>query len=347
MRLMLNRSWTTPLCALALAAVGCAADSCAPSTKPPATQQAQAGLRSVVFHGMCDASGAVVLGGSRFAVGDDEDNVLRVYDSGGGEPLYMIDVSPALDLPHKKKTPEADIEAATRFEDHALWLTSHGRNSKGQLQPGRLRFFATTAPAEGSHLTPVGVPYQGLLEDLLGDAELARFQLAEASELAPKAGGVNIEGMTRRVGGEGVLIGFRNPRPGGKALVVPLLNPLALVREHDAERARLGTPQLVDLGGLGVRSLSQWRGRYLVIAGAMDQEAPSRLFVWDGADRVQLIADAPLTGFNPEAFVSHDDSEDVLLLSDDGSVEVDGEPCKKLKDRRRKQFRGVWVHVSP
>jgi hypothetical protein len=35
----------------------------------------------------------------------------------------------------------------------------------------------------------------------------------------------------------------------------------------------------------------------------------------------------------------------VLVLSDDGTREVGGKPCKKLKDPRQKGFRGVWVRV--
>ena len=297
----------------------------------------------ISFRGTCDASGAVALGGARFAVADDEDNVLRVYDSSqGGDPLYMIDVSPSLALPRRSKSQEADIEAATRLADRALWLTSHGRDSKGQLQAGRFRFFATTAPAEGDHLRLVGTPYRTLLDDLLEAPQLAQLGLREAAERAPKAGGLNIEGMTRRADERSVLIGFRSPRPQHKALLLPLLNPLEMVA---GQRAQIGEPQLVDLGGLGVRSLSLWRDRYLIMAGAMDDEAASRLFLWDGASRVQLVADRELAGFNPEAFVSHDDSDRVLLLSDDGSREIDGQRCKKLKDAAHKQFRGLWVHL--
>lgn len=335
---------------LTLAAVGCE-PGCARAGKgvtepvasaPPRSPGADA--NTVVFKGMCDASGAVVLGGTRFAVGDDEDNVLRVYDSArGGEPLDGIDVSPALDLPIKKKTPEADIEAATRVGDRALWLTSHGRNSSGKLQPGRLRFFATTAPTEGTDLTPVGVAYHGLLDDMHANPALARFNLMAASELAPKErGGLNIEGMTRRPDGTSVLLGFRNPRPEGKALTVPLLNPLQVT---EGARAQFGEPRLLDLGGLGVRALSLWRGQYLIIAGAIADEADSHLFIWDGADRLRKLDDIHLERFNPEAFVSRDESDRVLLLSDDGAVEIEGKPCKKQKDGRLKQFRGVWVEI--
>jgi hypothetical protein len=299
----------------------------------------------VVFRGMCDASGAVVLDDKRFVVADDEDNVLRVYDGElGGDPLYKIDVSSALDLPRKKKTPEADIEAATRLGDRALWLTSHGLSSKGKLQPSRFRFFATTAPSRGLRISPIGTAYQNLLRDMFTAPQLAQFNLEAAAQVAPKElGGLNIEGMTSRSDGTSVLIGFRNPVPDQKALLVPLLNPLQLVT---GEAAKLGDPQLLNLGGRGVRSLTLWRGQYLIMAGSPGNEHRSLLFTWDGTALPRPITALDLSDINPEAFVSRDAQDEVMLLSDDGSVEVDGEQCKKLKDRGRKQFRGLWVRVA-
>jgi hypothetical protein len=37
---------------------------------------------------------------------------------------------------------------------------------------------------------------------------------------------------------------------------------------------------------------------------------------------------------------------DVMVLSDDGTVQVDGVDCKKLKDPLQKRFRGVNLSVS-
>jgi hypothetical protein len=296
-----------------------------------------------VFEGMCDASGAVVLGAPLFAVADDEDNVLRVYDAdAGGAPVYSVDVSPALDLPAKKKTPEADIEAATRLGDRALWLTSHGRNSKGKLQPGRFRLFATTTPAQGVGLAPTGRAYEHLLDDMLAAPQLAALGLREAAERAPKEpGGLNIEGMTERPDGRSVVIGFRNPRPRGRAIVVPVENPLQLL---EGARAQLGAPLLLDLGGLGVRSLSYWRGHYLIIGGPVDGESESALFAWDGASERPARIDVDLHGLNPEGFVSFDDRDRIMLLSDDGSIEIDGKACKKLPPEQ-KRFRAIWVEL--
>lgn len=326
---------------IGLLAAGCAGRGV--REQPPAAPPAAA-PGSLVFEGMCDASGAVALGGSLFVVGDDEDNILRVYDARrGGAPVQSVDLSPDLELPAKKKPPEADIEAATGLGSRSFWLTSHGRNSSGKKQPSRLRFFATEETGAGPRL--VGRPYTQLLDDLLADPRLARFSLAEAEAKAPKApGGLNIEGMTAMADGQSILIGFRSPVPEGRAIVVPVLNPAELVEQ--GARARFGEPKLLDLGGLGIRSLSYWRGRYLIISGGTAGEATSRLFTWRGGDDAPVpVQQVDLTGLNPEAFYTPEQEEEILLLSDDGTVPLDGVECKRLKDPARKRFRGVWVRL--
>jgi hypothetical protein len=85
--------------------------------------------------------------------------------------------------------------------------------------------------------------------------------------------------MTESLEGGSALIGFRSPIPNGRALVVPLWNPLEVTR---GGRARLGEPMLLDLGGRGLRSLSTWRGRYLIVAGEPASGGPSTLYEWDG-----------------------------------------------------------------
>lgn len=326
--------------ALAILIPALAAAALAGQGKPPVATPGKV----VEFQGMCDASGAVVVGSNRFVVADDEDNILRVYDAErGGAPLFGVDVSPALDLPQKKKAPEADLEAATRVGDLALWLTSHGRNSKGKKQPSRLRFFGTSVPEDGKPLVIEGKPYTDLLEDLLAAPSLAAFHLREAEALAPKApGGLNLEGMTARPDGKSVLLGFRNPLPKQRAIVIPLLNPLELLR---GEKARFGEAVLLDLEGRGVRSISFWRGRYLLAAGGIDAEKTSALFSWDGKSDPQRIQVPNLEGFNPEAFASFADRPEIMLLSDDGSRQVEGKDCKKLKDPSKKRFRGLWLRL--
>ena len=335
-----------------------------------------AAAREVVFVGICDASAAVTLTGRLFAVADDEDSVLRVYDADrGGEPVRAVDLAPSLfppddeeRAPKKKKkgkrkrsdadpatgaapaqprprrAPESDIEGATRIGDLAFWMTSHGRNRTGKRKDARLLFFATTARDGDDPLRIVGRAYERLLEDLLADPRYAGFGLAAASELAPKEpGGLNLEGLGERPEG-GVWIGFRNPIPGGRALVAPLLNPERL---GEGERARLGDPILLDLGGLGIRSLSRWRGHTLIAAGSHADGGEARLYRWDGRGAALPLSGLALDDFNPEGFFSPEARDEILLLSDDGVVEIDGEECKRLDDPARKRFRGRWIALPP
>ncbi len=311
------------------------------SVRSVAASQAADERRAIVFEGACDASGAVVLDRWHFVVGDDEDNVLRVYDlRTGGPPVRTVDLNPDLDLPEKKKPPEADIEAATGLGDLELWLSSHGRSSSGKKAVSRLRFFATRRLPDGS-LEMVGTPYQHLLSDLLEAPHLSAYGLASAAALPPKEpGGINVEGMTATGDGESVMIGFRNPVPQGRALGVSLLNPTALIK---GKPAKFGPARLLDLKGLGIRSMSRWRGRYLLVGGPISSGVPSRMFTWSGESDEPVEVEFDFSGFNPEAFVSHEESDEILVLSDDGSRLHDGVECKRLKDPAQKRFRGVWV----
>lgn len=305
---------------------------------------------AVIFEGACDASGAVPIDAHRFAVADDEDNVLRIYDADrGGAPLHAVDVSPDLRAPHKKKKkksgPEADLEAATRLGDTALWLSSHARNKKGKEKEARLRYFGTSIPRVGEPVHLRGAAYSGLLADLLASPELAGMRLHEAAARPPQAeGGLNIEGMTAMPDGR-VLLGFRNPTPGARAILVALENPLDPL---EGEPARFGSPVRLDLGGMGVRGLSYWRGSYLIVAGHRDDGGRPRLYAWRGPGALaHELAQTVPAHFNPEAFFTPEDRDELMLLSDDGSREIDGVRCKDLEDSAQKRFRGAWLRLEP
>lgn len=313
---------------------------------------ASASMEPVIFRGMCDASGAVPLSTNRFVIADDEDNVLRVYDvNTGGEPLAVYDISEGLDLhpqPRKKPgkppkaPPELDIEGATKYKGLAYWITSHGRSSSGKYRAERLNFFATTLGEAEAPMEVVGKVSEELLADLIADPRMQPFNLAEAAEKAPKEqGGLNIEGLTERKEG-GVWIGFRNPQPQNKALMVPLLNPEEVI---DGKSARFGDPLLLDLNGRGIRALSWWRGRYLIAAGSYAGDEPSALYTWDGIKPPRLVhlRNADIT--NPEAFFTPENREEIMFFNDQGTRLVDGVECKKLKDSSQKTFTGVWFRL--
>ena len=294
------------------------------------------------FRGVADASAAVALDDNRFIVADDEDNALRIYDWNhlNSQPIWQIDLSSALSA--DKKYPEADIEAATVFKDHVFWITSHGRSKNGQYRPGRCRLFATSMTPDNT-LTVKGV-YAGLLDDLIRYDRQWNLGLQTAigvsgdkinpqkiEELAPKANGLNIEGLCTTADGQKMLIGLRNPRPriNGKemALIIPLANPEALVM--NSARAILEEPILIDLDGLGIRSMeySKTLKTYLIVAGShkgAGSASEFRLYAFDVKTR-QLKKLAVITQITPEALFQFPSQKEIILLSDDGSRLIDTE----------------------
>lgn len=303
------------------------------------------------YWGLCDASAVEALDADYFAVGDDEDNVIRVYHRQHGVlPAFSLDLSGFLQT--EPEEPETDLEGAARLGNLVFWITSHGRNRKGEECPSRQHLFATAGSVSNGlvRLEPVGLPYTRLLDDLLADARLRRFNLDAAARLAPKAhGGLNIEGLTATPEGQ-LWIGFRSPVPDGQALLVPLLNPAEVIAGGSA---RLGESVLLPLGGLGVRSLTSWRGVYLIIAGSTGDEGRSELYLWSGGtDRPRRVERSDLTGLNPESLAAFPESgdNDLLLVSDDGNLLVGKKPCKRLKQHTQKRFRGASLAaevVSP
>jgi hypothetical protein len=309
-----------------------------------ATGQGKSFPDEATFFGMCDASAAAAIDGEHFIVADDEDNVLRVFSRIGGKALSEHDLSEFLGNQGKKKPKEADLEGGAQIGSRTFWITSHGRNSKGKETPERQRLFATEVKFEGGKVTVhhTGKPYNQLLEDLMAEPKLAAYGLKEAAALAPKSpGALNIEGMASTPE-KHLLIGFRNPIPGGKALLVPLINPDAVI---EGAKAEFGSPVELDLGGLGIRSLGYHQDRYLIIAGAFGEGGGSKLYEWNGKEQPRLIEQVSFNSLNPEGIAFHRGNEgsEYFVLSDDGSLEIDGCACKKLKDAALKRFRGRVV----
>jgi len=311
------------------------------------------GAAEVTQHtGMCDASAAVPVGTSMFAVANDEDNVLRVYqrDASGG-PLSSFSLGPFLKIDADGKHPEADLEGATRIGSRIYWITSHGANKEGKPRPNRRRLFATEVRGDGSKIDmiPVGTPYLQLVEDLAAAQDLKQFRLAAAAANAPEAkDGLNIEGLSRTPQG-GLLIAFRNPIPGGKSLIAPLDNPDEVV---NGKPARLGSPILLDLGGLGIRSIeySEAQRKYFIIAGSYEDKGDFRLYQWSGLPSASptRVSETDFQGLHPEALIIYpDEKARMQVLSDDGSELVGGTECKDEKVKAQdKQFRSIWISPS-
>lgn len=292
-------------------------------------------LQPASYSGMRNASAAVSVNPNLFLVANDEDNSLRLYRRDApGDPVKRFALDSFLEL--SAKSPEADLEAAARIGDRIFWIGSHGRNKDGKERPNRSRFFATDLKVTGGEVavTPVGKPCKTLLQDLLNDPRLAEFNLAAAAALAPKsAGALNIEGLAATPEGH-LLIGFRSPIPGGKALLIPLLNPDEVLASRPV---RFGPAIRLDLGGRGIRDIVRQGKSYLIIAGPFDSSSDFQLYRWAGGGAVpEPVRVKHLQEYNPEAIVIYPPpgGPEIQILSDDGNLAA--APA-------RQTFRSVWL----
>jgi uncharacterized protein DUF3616 len=314
---------------------------------------AQSSDPATKYRGACDGSAAVALDSNHFAVADDDHNVLRIYRIGQPDSNPSLNVDQFLDAAKKKKKPgfkEADIEGAARIGDRIYWIGSHGRDSDGEAEPTRSRFFATrvrTDPA-GPRLEPIGSQaYKTLREDMLADPKLSDLMLAKAYAPGQKVGpapesedGFNIEGLAAAPDGR-LFIGFRNPRPGKRAIVITLDNPDKVLA---GEKPVFGASMRLDLGGRGIRSIEWIGNRFIIVAGphgkasASDIMPPFALFTWSGKEAAGPEVVPGITfpnDFSPEALFAIPGTENVMLLSDDGDLD-----CKE-KDEAQRTFRSM------
>ena len=302
----------------------------------------------IFFRGACDASGAAGLPSGRVVVADDEDNRLRVYHAArGGDPVTLVNgVGDSSGAP--AILDEMDLEGSATIGSRVYWIASHARKKSGKPAPSRLILFATDVHGEpATALAPAGRPYAQLVRELVRAPSLARYDLAAAAARSPiSPGGLNIEGLTNTPEGH-LLIGFRNPVPGGRALLVRISNPSDVIDRGAPPRFGAGIE--LDLEGRGIRTIASWQGAYWIVAGDIaDPIQPSRLYRWDGRSAPVWIDTADLRDLNIEAIaeVPTDTGPRLLLLSDDGSRRIGGRKCKKLRDDRAKRFRGAWLETG-
>jgi hypothetical protein len=289
--------------------------------------------------GMSGASAAIFLDAGRVVVASDEDNRLRVYDPSASQPAITAwDASPWLRL--SGRNPECDLEGAARVGNRIYWIGSHGRNKDGKYRPNRHRFFATEVmeTPQGPRLRSLGSPCSTLVSALLTNTALASLHLDTAAALAPDSkGGLSIEALAARPDGS-LWIGFRGPLAQGKALLVPLLNPDAVL---EGQAPRFGPPTRLDLNGRGLRDMTWTGSEWILVAGATggDQKG-TRLFRWNGEGSSPIALDLPgLKNVHIEAVAVPPEQpvHRLFLCSDDSNRNSIGSPS----------FRSFWIDLPP
>lgn len=306
------------------------------------------------YHGVCDASAAVALGPNYFVVAEDEHDILAIYRRGNTTPVATVDISDYLgNRKSNGKIKEADIEGAARIGNRIYWIASHGRDKKGEIEETRWRFFATdvmetaSTPTVKTLTTP---PYKRLLKDLISETKFEPLALATASEKPPEDPvGLNIEGLAA-TSDEHLLIGLRNPRPSGKAVIIPIENPREVVDK--SAKPIFGDTILLDLGRRGIRAIEFIGGRYAIVAGPFDDGTDGgagsdfALFTWSGgaAHVPERVEGAAFGKLRPEALFAIPRTDEVDVLSDDGEEKIEGVRCKdKGLPAEKKFFRGITL----
>lgn len=306
------------------------------------------------FHyGASDASAACALDKDYILVGNDEDQIIRLYPRRqSGPALKEFDLTNALG-PYGTDEPEVDIEAAACLGDKIYWIGSHGNDiANGYLQPNRNRLFRTTVTGTGQSatLTIDTLPgtsdyYYNLLRTALvnwGDAHQYKFSDSVARGKSPLADdGFNIEGLAMAPDGTTLYIGFRAPlvpitndpaTNRKKALIAPILNFESWFNTNPRNLPTIGEPIELDLGepglaGRGIRSIecvlpsadgTRKDGGCIILAGPPGENRDFKLYKWFPSypSLGAIPVSVPLNAFNPLQGAFEGIAGESLKLSD-------------------------------
>ena len=297
------------------------------------------------YRQVCDGSAAVAIDFDHFADFSDSDEHVRIFQRGAHtKATDELDLTTSFDV----GTGVADLEDAARVGDRIYVIGSHARTSDGVQAPSRLRFAALDLVDDQLHWAGMtsrlvadmldATNWSAPSPDVIAALDAAtRLDQPTVTNLAPKLDGISIEGLAyapTQATPERLAIGFRNPRPDNRAVVVTLMNAAAVI---DGAPARFGEAIALDLGGLGILGMtwSETLHAVLVIAGPHDDTAgPFYLFRWTG-----LAVDPPLRvanlvvpdGGRPEAVLAYPTTTDVQILFDSDNVLLYGMPCDQAE----------------
>jgi hypothetical protein len=270
---------------------------------------------TLFYHTSYPEASAVGVAGSPprwLVVADNELPSLALFPL---EPQSLKAHAPALNAGTSPAYPVDDLEAMTLFpwdpngdgKPEAVYHVLAGsgsRTKKGKVEPGRDALFAVSSGTNGkSFSTAAEVKVNRTLRTqirALGGENSATAWGPELRDsvwrqgISPEAqtpglggeAGLNIEGLTVSGDGRRLLFGLRSPLVDGKALLIPLTNPVAALGLGGSapQPAALEEPVLLNLGGLGFRSI-EWdagRSEYLIAAGSAGDAKVFRFFTWTG-----------------------------------------------------------------
>ena len=327
------------------------------------------------LQGSCDASAMADVGGGCFYVADDENNILRLYNSQlSGMPLRTVNAEG-----FANGSEEYDVEGATVSDDGKTiyWITSLANSKKGKEKPYRNRAFSSKVSGSGAETTLTSGAYSEKFRDAMikfGDDNGWNFTASAsyANSMIPKRiDGFNVEGLTLKTDGNGAAyIGFRAPCVPKKGVTPTSSNRkyavMATVENFEqifsgsgksSTAPQVGAPVLFDFGGLGIRSIERVGDYYVIIAGLFEGGGTPKVYLWDGttnenADPITVngghLTEMALALENiavggdghPEAFTARQEDNKLYLniVCDGGSADMynDGKENKEYSADSKK-----------
>ncbi len=239
--------------------------------------------------GSSDASTAIALDSAYMLVGDDEANVLRVYERDGGAAVLEWDYGAAFGL-----SGELDLEASARVGNTLVFVGSHSNKKSGNEDDNREFIFTVDVSGTGA-TTSFSNPqiFSGLETALVAwdngnvhglGAGYFGFAASSAAGAVPeRVNGFSIEGAAMSQDNSQLLLGFRAPQTD------TITRDTALIISFNVATQTIGTAVELDLGGRGIRSIEKAvdGSGYLILAGPAGSASSEvthdfRLFTWSG-----------------------------------------------------------------
>ena len=215
-----------------------------------------------------------------------------------------------------------DLEGLTADSRGYLYaVTSHSRDDDGNEKKSREKLVRFRIESDRV-AAPVVV---GGLKRALVAAHPVLASAAQVQDVKA-GGGLNIEALEITPDGQRLLIGFRSPLQGGKALIASIENPSAIF-EADAPPQVSDMLQALDLGGHGIRGMAYIATLegYLVVSGPVSREQSEfMLWFWSGQPEApaRRVTVPGLQNFGRAEGVSQaviDGLVQVVIVSDDGN----------------------------
>ncbi|MDO8248573.1 MAG: DUF3616 domain-containing protein [Rhodoferax sp.] len=206
---------------------------------------------------------------------------------------------------------------------HVYAITSHSRDGDGDEKKSRDKLVRFRI--EGDRVVAPRV-VTGLKRALTATHPV--LAAAAAIRDVKAGGGLNIEALELSPDQQRLLIGFRSPLQGNRAIIASVENPSAIF-EAGALPQISATLTSLDLGGNGIRGMSYipTLGGYLIVSGPVSREPVHfELWFWSAQSgaAARRVTVPGLQGFEHAEGVSSaiiDGKQRIIIVSDDGSRE--------------------------